>query len=650
MKIRFRYAAWMIAFAAVILCAVAALRLFRPPPDGPTLVNQTREKLRDEGFKTDLSDFNFSTSSDMRVREALITAAMPDRRSGYLQYPDLMECRNDSAFVVWKMDTLKMPGGVDASWDDVRDSLDSNKDNMDAASDAILAGPIAFNLNAAAGDRMFLMHLGTLNNLTGAFGWRTMIALREGDKNSAWTNLLSATRLVTAWQTEPTLPSYSVRIYDERLAFDTTWELLQAHGWPDNQLKQLQNEWQSMNLLTNLSEIAAFRRVSDLAAFQQGQEMMLSRGPGLGVPASELAREALHDRSSLWTLLHWRWHQNEYLHGRIYEDEANMLNYYRDREVGLREAAKASSWVQICAVPGITNELLYRPTGSAVLPGMWNRRTLPVSRPGREASFIGRTAEAETQRRILITAIALERYYTRHGSYPETLANLEPEFLSSVPADFMDGRPLRYRRTDDGHFRLYSVGLDVTDDGGRMSFRELYVGLDSGYCGVDPDGNIVWPPPASDASAQAAETAELNARIQKEDGDEEGKAANQWNHTAQHQLDAEMLLTAPPRKVPEVDLDGTPLSTLLCNTEAARTNRLTLKEMLTLRQIITGQEPEIVTFKVPIRYDALVKLGALALLVDTNNDDSNEGCVVRRTARSYPNTSRTKSKPGRQPT
>jgi hypothetical protein len=53
--------------------------------------------------------------------------------------------------------------------------------------------------------------------------------------------------------------------------------------------------------------------------------------------------------------------------------------------------------------------------------------------------------------------------------------------------------------------------------------------------------------------------------------------------------------------------------------------------MLTLKQIITGAEPETVTFEMPVSYDVATKLGRLFLFIDpANNDDSDEGCNVQQ--------------------
>ncbi|MGH7980501.1 MAG: hypothetical protein ACREE6_14085, partial [Limisphaerales bacterium] len=346
----------------------------------------------------------------------------------------------------------------------------------------------------------------------------------------------------------------------------------------------------------------------------------------------EMAREALQHPSLLWGAMRVRWRQDEYLHGAIYQDEADMLDYYCNMETAWRKATNASNWLRISAIPGITNDLDYE-LQRGVLPGMPSRAMSRLYRSPIETTFVARLAEAQARRGVLVAAIALERYYQKHGSYPDALPDLAPEFVRETPVDFMNGRPLQYRRTGDGHFVLYSVGLVGTNNGGHVAFSTSpvgggygrYGGYDPGYDRIDPDGNIVWPPPASQAAAQAQDAEQLDAQAQKEEEQEESAAAAQWDDTARRQLEAAKLLSAPPQKTLDLNWEGVPLSTRLCNTDTAGTNHLTLSQLLTLRQIITGQEPEVVTFKLPIQYDALNQIGRLTLLVDANNGNAEGG-------------------------
>ena len=63
-------------------------------------------------------------------------------------------------------------------------------------------------------------------------------------------------------------------------------------------------------------------------------------------------------------------------------------------------------------------------------------------------------------------AIALERYQLAHGKFPESLDALMPQYIGQMPHDVIGGQPLKYRRTSDGQFVLYSIGWNEKDDGG----------------------------------------------------------------------------------------------------------------------------------------------------------------------------------------
>jgi hypothetical protein len=65
-----------------------------------------------------------------------------------------------------------------------------------------------------------------------------------------------------------------------------------------------------------------------------------------------------------------------------------------------------------------------------------------------------------------------------------------PEFLSQLPHDVINGQPLKYRRTADGQYLLYSVGWNQTDDGGALGLNQSGEGIDVKL------GDWVWRLPA----------------------------------------------------------------------------------------------------------------------------------------------------------
>lgn len=86
-----------------------------------------------------------------------------------------------------------------------------------------------------------------------------------------------------------------------------------------------------------------------------------------------------------------------------------------------------------------------------------------------------------------VAAVALERFYLANHSYPESLDRLVPEFVSSVPVDFVASKPVGYRRTDGGRYMLWCVGFDGVDDSGVIGSSNV-----SGFYKLGYKGDWVW--------------------------------------------------------------------------------------------------------------------------------------------------------------
>ena len=92
------------------------------------------------------------------------------------------------------------------------------------------------------------------------------------------------------------------------------------------------------------------------------------------------------------------------------------------------------------------------------LPWMRALNTEPISE---SAILRGRAAL-----RLLIVELSLHNYKLDHGRFPSRLAALAPNYLNAVPTDPFTGSDFVYRQDDSG-YRLYSIGPDRTDDGGK---------------------------------------------------------------------------------------------------------------------------------------------------------------------------------------
>ena len=111
MKTRLAILPWGTAGILLAIGVIGVVLLWRGPGPEQKALEDTRQSLRQQGFKTDLSDFNFSTPPEIRSREDILNATTS--RNGRLQpfgnEPNLMESLGtNSAIVVWKLADVKM--------------------------------------------------------------------------------------------------------------------------------------------------------------------------------------------------------------------------------------------------------------------------------------------------------------------------------------------------------------------------------------------------------------------------------------------------------------------------------------------------------------------------------------------------------------
>lgn len=87
-------------------------------------------------------------------------------------------------------------------------------------------------------------------------------------------------------------------------------------------------------------------------------------------------------------------------------------------------------------------------------------------------------ATQQSRLNLLRSACALHQWQAAHGDYPEKLEELQPALPASACLDVCAAKPLHYERISKDNYRLYAVGMDATDDGGKPV--------------VDGKGDIVW--------------------------------------------------------------------------------------------------------------------------------------------------------------
>jgi len=77
--------------------------------------------------------------------------------------------------------------------------------------------------------------------------------------------------------------------------------------------------------------------------------------------------------------------------------------------------------------------------------------------------------EAEAGEGLTNLAFAASIYQAEHGTYPDSIEVLAPQYITAIPDDPFSGEPLKLASVEGGLI-LYSVGPDLVDDGGNKEY------------------------------------------------------------------------------------------------------------------------------------------------------------------------------------
>ncbi|HEX5221356.1 MAG TPA: hypothetical protein VFZ59_17460 [Verrucomicrobiae bacterium] len=504
-------------------------------------VEETRQQLRRDGFKTELTDFNLSPPADSRQRAEAITNSGFALRS--IRGPDELQLMKpvgpQVALRVTQLQDIPprgYPSPQSAKTGQVTPAsplfteeplvprslceqmtwefLNHNSE-LDELCRLLNGGDFQFDPVTRNGG-FLLPYLADVKKVATALSARTGLAIHERRLGEAFTSLLGLTQLTTRWQPEPMELSHLIRFSCAQIAQAPLWEALQTDGWNDDPLAALQREWEAAEFFVGLPEAQALERASTAQLCRNAREDSFVAGyGGWGGALKHLASRIRNSpgnglRDLKWFIEGYR-QQAQYQNVGSYVDEKGLLLYYRDRELETQRALACRTWLEMRAIPGVTNVVSYQSTQPSRMGSMISLRAMTLAHTAEGRRSLARAAETEARRRLMVTAIALKRFQLRHGSSPASLGELVPDLLGSVPLDFMDGKELRYRRFEDGRFVLYSVGLDGIDNGGQMwTWEQLRAQRRTrgGYFayGSFENTDLVWPMAANEAEESLYET------------------------------------------------------------------------------------------------------------------------------------------------
>jgi hypothetical protein len=241
------------------------------------------------------------------------------------------------------------------------------------------------------------------------------------------------------------LVSAMINVAVTGLYVDTIADGFRLHAWQQPQIVALQKQLEQINLAPIVKESFHEEEVSACRIFQTAMaQFEIQR-----VPNATLWQKIKHAKSS------------NFMRGFFYFNIINVVEMDQMIIDSIDVAQKVVSPQKATAFQREVNALQHAHVWQAY-------KLLAVIAVPNFTKALQTFAFNQTKADEAQMVCALERYRLVHGRYPETLNELLPQFIDKLPHDIIGGQPLKYRRTADGQFLLYSIGWNETDDGGQF--------------------------------------------------------------------------------------------------------------------------------------------------------------------------------------
>ena len=287
-----------------------------------------------------------------------------------------------------------------------------------------------------------LPHFGVLQSAVRLHGLRLASHLALGDSAAAYEDFRDGLRVATAIREEPTLIGGLVRISMVSIMMNGVWDGIEEKRWAAADLQKIQADLSKLDWLEDYVFSMGSERGSENDMF----DLVIHDPKNLkGISGGHLGGDPTSDRAirfyPVGRLYQSKVRANRYIDELLRRVEPERRRYFGDRPT-------PSSPEDLTSIPAKIWHMLF----AIMAPVMGSV----------ENKFV-QVASMTDQAMI---ACALERYRLARGAYPDKLDELVPEFVEKVPAEIVNGDPYRYRPSGDGRFFLYSVGMDLRDDGG----------------------------------------------------------------------------------------------------------------------------------------------------------------------------------------
>lgn len=324
-----------------------------------------------------------------------------------------------------------------------------------------------------------------LRRLADIYEARALAELAAGQTDRAADDVVTIFQLAVFLNDESGMFTQLVSYFVAERGMQALWEGLAAHRWSDNQLISFSDELQKIDYLAG-----ELRGVQHQIALDDKQWVRPFTDPtclegafpwppeghwqGQKYDTISLLQQILEDHLRVWLC-----HQEAYWFPRGW--------LYQNRIIRVQDFQK------ILATFDVPHHRLDPEKSKALDDEFAQRKSTPFNFIANGmvynneltnlGNIFGSNQASLDEAQVACT---LERFRLANDRLPETLAELAPKFITKIPTDIISGGPLHYQKKADGHFLLYEVGWNGTDDGGMVA-KDNYGELDRNH------GDWVWP-------------------------------------------------------------------------------------------------------------------------------------------------------------
>jgi hypothetical protein len=287
--------------------------------------------------------------------------------------------------------------------------------------------------------------LSTYKSLTRALRWQILYEAYNGDIETAFDDCVALTKFGGHLQGHGLLIEQLAGIAIEGLANGTTFILLERVTVPADVLKNTQEELYKQ---FGRREPVISMEAEKVFWYDQIQRRFTDDGQGGG---RMLARGMPYVATDDWKQNIWRFVSFNYPDRQ--KVVANINKYFQQ----YAEILSETPWE---LRDETINEHVWKEV--SIRPIMLKLQTPAHERVGLIAWRM------KSGREALLAVLSVMRYEKEKGRYPASLDELvKAGYLKKLPMDPYSDDPLVYRKTESG-FILYSFGMDLKDDGGKL--------------------------------------------------------------------------------------------------------------------------------------------------------------------------------------